>query len=254
MILKILIADDEKPARKKIISFLKDFDKEFQLSEAENGLETIEKIENESPDLVFLDIQMPGLNGFEVIENIGSDRMPSVIFATAYDQYAIEAFKINAVDYLLKPFDKERFVISLTRALDKVNTKQMNINVLENLLKSVRKENRRKDKFLINHRSKYFFVSTSEIIYVSAQEKYVELITDKGKYLLRNTMNNMEEELNNKFVRIHRSYIVNMDYIQEIQPWSHGDYIVILKNGEKLNMSRRYRKNLFDENNLHDIT
>lgn len=244
--LKILIADDEKPARKKILSFLQNIESDFDLIESENGIETAEKILNEKPNLVFLDIQMPGMTGFEVIEQIGVENMPSVIFVTAYDQYAINAFEVNAIDYLLKPFDKERFAKSLNKAKGQIDLQNKRNDAVKDLLNEIKKDKKPIERIMVNVGSKYSFVNISEILFVSAAEKYVELNTAKGKYLLRQTMNNLEEELDqNKFVRIHRSYIINIEQIKEIQPWSHGDYIVLLKNGEKLSMSRRYKDNLF---------
>jgi len=244
-ILKILVADDEQPARKKVISFLKEFNKSFLILEADNGKDTVDSIKNEKPDLILLDIQMPGYDGFAVIENIGTEKMPPVVFITAYDQYAINAFEVNAIDYLLKPFDKERFFKSMNRALTAINTQKKSQESLKLLMNEIKKEKTFLERVMVNIGTKYFFVNVNDIIYISAEEKYIELHTDKGKYLLRETMNNVENSFNpQKFVRIHRSFIVNIEQIKEMQPWSHGDYIVILKNGEKLNMSRRFRDRL----------
>lgn len=251
--MKVLIVDDEQPARKKIISFLKS-EKDIDLIlEAGNGIEAIKKIKNDNPDIVFLDIQMPGVSGFGVIEEIGVENMPPVVFVTAYDQYAINAFDVNAVDYLLKPFDKDRFSKSFERVIDEIKFKRRKTNDFRLILDEVKKEKKFLERFLVSVGSKYFFVAAREIIFISSAEKYVELHTAKGKYLLRDTMNNVEESLEpEKFARIHRSYIVNVEQIQEMQPWSHGDYIIILKNGEKLNMSRRYRENLFSKTKFSD--
>ncbi|MCK9209940.1 MAG: LytTR family DNA-binding domain-containing protein [Ignavibacteriaceae bacterium] len=246
--MKILIADDEKPARKKIISFLKSLALNDELMEAENGIDAVENILNKKPELVFLDIQMPGLTGFDVIREVGIDKMPAVVFVTAYDQYAIDAFEVNAVDYLLKPFDKERFIKSFNRAVEQITLTKSKNESIKNLLKEIVHEKKTVEKLLVNIGARYFFVNSHEIIYISSAEKYVELNTTKGKYLYRETMNNLESALDkNKFARIHRSYIVNVDYIQEMQPWSHGDFVILLKNGEKISMSRRYRDNLFNE-------
>ncbi|MCK9209717.1 MAG: LytTR family DNA-binding domain-containing protein [Ignavibacteriaceae bacterium] len=243
--MKVLIVDDEQPARKKIISFLNSETGIEQISEAGNGLEAIDKIRDEKPDLVFLDIQMPGKDGFGVIAEIGSENMPPVVFVTAYDQYAIDAFDVNAVDYLLKPFDQERFKVSFNRVLDEIKIKRNKSDELRLILNEIKKEKKYLDRILINVGAKYFFVALKEILYISSAEKYAELHTIKGKYLLRETMTNLEESLDPEmFARIHRSYIVNIEQIQEMQPWSHGDYVVILKNGEKLQMSRRYKDRL----------
>ena len=246
--LKILIADDEKPARKKILSFMQNVEGDFDLIESENGIETAEKILNEKPNLVFLDIQMPGLTGFEVIDHVGVENMPSVIFVTAYDQYAINAFEVNAIDYLLKPFDKERFIKSFDKAQEQIDLKNNKNESVKDLLNEIKKDRKSLERIMVSVGSKYSFVNVSEIMFVTAEEKYVQLNTEKGKYLLRETLTKLEEELDkNIFARIHRSFIVNIDYIREIQPWSHGDYVVILKNGEKLSMSRRYKDNLFNK-------
>ncbi len=251
--MKVLVVDDEQPARKKIISFLKDESEIEQILEAGNGIEAIKKIKTENPDIVFLDIQMPGINGFGVIEEIGAENMPPVVFVTAYDQYAINAFDVNAVDYLLKPFDKERFSKSFNRVTEEIKFKNEKTNDIKLILDEVKKEKKFLERFLISVGCKYFFVAASEIIFISSAEKYVELHTAKGKYLLRDTMNNVEESLDpEKYARIHRSFIVNVEQIQEMQPWSHGDYVVILKNGEKLNMSRRYKENLFSKTDPSD--
>jgi two-component system LytT family response regulator len=243
--LKVLIVDDEQPARKKINSFLKNNKKITQILEATNGFDAVEKIKNEKPDLIFLDIQMPGLNGFEVISTIGAKEMPPTIFVTAYDQYAIEAFEVNAVDYLLKPFDRDRFEKSFLRAVEEITYKNKSSAEVQSIINGFQKEKKYFERILVNLGSKYFFVSVNEIIYISAAEKYIELHTQKGKYLLRETMNNIESFLNpEKFARIHRSYIVNIEQIHEMQPWSHGDYIIILKNSERLQMSRRFKDRL----------
>ena len=243
--MKVLIVDDEQPARKKIISFLNNEKEIEQIFEAGNGLEAIDKIRNDKPDIVFLDIQMPWKDGFGVLAEIGSENMPPVVFVTAYDQYAIDAFDVNAVDYLLKPFDQERFKVSFNRVLDEIKIKRNKSDELRLILNEIKKEKKYLDRILINVGAKYFFVALKEILYISSAEKYAELHTIKGKYLLRETMTNLEASLDPEmFARIHRSYIVNIEQIQEMQPWSHGDYVVILKNGEKLQMSRRFKDRL----------
>lgn len=244
--IKILIVDDEKPAREKIKSFLKNEEAAENIFEAADGLEAIAKIKEHTPALVFLDIQMPGANGFEVIDAIGAEEMPPVIFVTAFDQFAINAFEINAIDYLLKPFDAERFDKSFRRALENLQSRKENKFLLDKLLSETRSEKLK--RILVGKASKYFFIKTEEIFFIGAEEKYIEIHTEKEKYLLRHTMQSMEDKLDRaKFRRIHRSYIVNLDCIKELQPFSHGDYIVILTNGEKIKMGRRYRSALFGD-------
>jgi two-component system, LytTR family, response regulator len=243
--IKILVADDEPPARRKIISFIKDSERACEIYEATNGIEAVEKISELKPSLVFLDIQMPGMTGFEVIENIGVDHMPFVVFVTAYDQYALDAFEVNAIDYLLKPFDHERFQKAFCKALERIELKNpVKIDYVK-LLAEINSNKKYSERFLVNQSSKYFFVQADDISYISSEEKYVSLHAGSGTFLLRETMNNMEEKLGtDKFARVHRSYIVNISYIKEIQPWSHGDYIIVLKNNEKITLSRRYKNRL----------
>jgi len=243
--INVLVVDDEQPARKKIISFLKETGLELEISEAANGLEACEKIIENKPGLLFLDIQMPGMTGLEVIQNISPDELPLTIFVTAYDQYAVKAFEINAIDYLLKPFDRERFITAFNRGIERLNQKSAGKDKIESFLSEIRKEKRYLERILVSSGSKYFFVQADDIFYIEAEEKYIKLYTKNGNHLIRESMNGIEEKLNpEKFARIHRSYIVNVSQIQEMQPWSHGDFIVLLKNGSKLNMSRRYKENL----------
>lgn len=244
--IRILIVDDEQPARKKIKTFLEKEENIDAIFDATNGVEAVRLIDEKEPDLVFLDIQMPGMNGFEVIETVGVENMPAVVFVTAYDQYAINAFEVQAVDYLLKPFDEERFRKSFHRALKQMRSDSVHLAAIQGLLDEIRKEKKYLEKIMVNVGHRYFFIPTCDIAYISAEEKYVRLHTEKDTYLVRDTMHRMEERLDpSKFTRIHRSVIVNVEYIEEMQPWSHGDYIVILKNGERLTISRRYRDRLF---------
>ncbi len=243
--LKVLIVDDEQPARKKLISFCKDAQIN-SIIEATNGLEAVQLIQEQQPDLIFLDIQMPGINGFEVIEAIPVEKMPIVIFVTAYDQYALNAFEVQAIDYLLKPFDRERFRKAFDRALQQIQLKQQQTGEFEKLLQMVNQEKKYLQRILVNSRSRFFFIPTKEIHYISAEEKYLQLHTEKDQFLIRETMSHLEKRLDpEKFTRIHRSYIINLDFTKEIQPWSHGDCLVILKNGTKLPLSRKFRGKIF---------
>lgn len=243
--LRILIADDERPARRKIREYLSEEAEIGEIAEAANGVEAQQLTDSFRPDLVFLDIQMPGKNGFEVIEAVGVEAMPAVIFVTAYDQYAIAAFEVQAIDYLLKPFDRERFGKALARARRRL-VAEYDPAALSRLLAAIQQSQTYSDRIMINQDGRLLFVKTAEIRYIAAAEKYVLIHTKTGKHLLRETMNRLEERLDpGKFVRIHRSHIVNIDFIREMQPWSHGDYIVILHGGEELPVSRRYRERLF---------
>ena len=244
--LKILIADDEPAARKKLISFIKSESENYLLREAQNGIEAAGIIDEMEPDLIFLDIQMPGLSGFELIEAIGIDKMPAVIFTTAYDQFALNAFEVNAVDYLLKPFDISRFKKSFHRALFEIEQKKNPVNLISNLIESISKERKQLDKFLIKKGSKYFFLPADKIYYFNTEDKYIRINTEKETYLTRDTINDLEKKLDiSVFKKIQRSIIVNINFIKEIQPWSHGDFIVILSNDKKLKATRSFRNNIF---------
>jgi len=244
--IKILIADDEAPARRKIRNFLKSEEAAGEILEAESGAEAVGLIETKKPDLVFLDIQMPGRTGLEVVEAIGPERMPAVVFVTAYDQYAVQAFEVQAVDYLLKPFDEERFRKAFRRAVERQRRPDHDGAVLERLLADLRGGAKPLQRLMVNRGPRYFFIRTADVFHIQAEEKYLDVHTEKESFLMRETLSEMEAKLDPaRFARIHRSTIVNVDHIREIQPWSHGDALVILKNGTQLTLSRRYRDRLF---------
>ena len=193
--MNILIVDDEQPARKKIRAFLKEEAGIDAVFEAANGIEAVKCIREKKPDVVLLDIQMPGMTGIEVIATIGAENMPAVIFVTAYDQYALAAFEVQAVDYLLKPFDQDRFHKSFRRAVEPMRLKSENAHVLQRMLAEINKEQKYLQRILVNSGARYFFVKTGDLQFVSAEEKYVKLHTEKGGYLLRETMKEMEQRL-----------------------------------------------------------
>jgi two-component system LytT family response regulator len=249
--INILIVDDEQPARRKIRSYLNEEEGIGWVLEAGNGVEAVQLIGEKRPDIVFLDIQMPGMTGFEVIEAVGVEDMPAVIFVTAYDQYAVDAFEVQALDYLLKPYDQERFAKSFNRVKRTLETARLrpdeegSTDAVGRLLEEINKGKGYLKRIMVKKGSRYFFVKVGDILYISAEEKYVKLHTVEDTYLIRETMARMEARLDpGVFVRIHRSHIVNIEFIREIQPWSHGDYIVFLENGAKLNLSRRFSDRL----------
>jgi two-component system, LytTR family, response regulator len=256
MPIRILIVDDEPLARDTIRLLLDEQEGVEIVGEARNGDEAVSMIESMQPDLVFLDIQMPGKTGFEVIEAVGVENMPVVIFATAYDEYALKAFDARALDYLLKPYDDDRFEEALTRARNRVGERR--IGSLSNQLVSLMAEHKtgkrvadrtvgpievreRSERILIKERDSVFFIKTENIDWVEAAKDYVVIRIGQKEHLLRESMTRMEKRLNpDMFVRIHRSSIVNIERIKELKPYFHGDYIVYMKDGSELKLSRRY--------------
>jgi two-component system LytT family response regulator len=241
---RALIVDDEPLARQRIRQMLQGESDVEVLQECGNGIEAVEAIEAQRPDLVFLDIQMPELDGFGVLEAVGPEHMPPTIFITAYDQYAVHAFEVNAVDYLLKPFDKERFQKTLQRVREGKTAPSADGDGkrMEDLLTEVRKDQPYLERILVRVGDRQALVKVSQVQWVEAEDNYVRLHVEGGSHLLRQTMNAMSQKLDpHQFRRIHRSAIVNLDYIKELQPWSSGDYLVVMRDGTRLTLSRTYR-------------
>ncbi len=245
MAIKTIIVDDEPLAREKLRGFLEN-ESDFEIAgECRDGREALETIEAEKPDLVFLDVQMPEMDGFEVLDHLEPDRMPTVIFVTAYDQYALKAFDVHAIDYLLKPFDRERFGAALQRARTELERRQ--VGDMERRLRALLQDvESRREKFparlVIKTSGRVVFVKVDEIDWVDAAGNYVRVHAGDESHMLRETMGRLEERLDpEKFLRIHRSTIVNIERIRELQQQFHGDYLVVLKNGQRLTLSRSYR-------------
>ena len=239
--MRILIADDEALARKKLKRFLAEIHPSPVIVEAGDGLETLDCLESMKPDLVFLDIQMPGMTGLEVIEAFGVEEMPPVIFTTAYDQYAIKAFEHNAIDYLLKPFDEERFAKAFKRFEDRSGKpSEAESALLSRLVEQVRSKDCL-ERIMVRQNDRIVPVSVSNILWFEADDKYIRVHAENAKFYIRNTIANLANRLDpKKFVRAHRSAIVNLDFIQELESLTHGDYQILLKNGDSLTLSRRY--------------
>lgn len=244
--LTILIADDEAPARRKLRTFLAGEAGVGDILEAADGDEAVRLINAHQPDLVLLDIQMPGKSGFEVIREVGPEQMPPVIFVTAYDEFAIQAFAVHAVDYLLKPFDRARFLKTFRWALDQLRLKNSQTAMLEKLLAELRPKPDYLERLMVSAANRHILLPVADILYLEADEKYVWIRTVDKKHLLRESLSALEAQLDPaRFARIHRSHIVNLDAIGQLTPRSHGDYWVELKNGERLVLSRRYREAVF---------
>lgn len=246
MTIRVLIADDEAPARRVIRSFLATRENVAIAGEAENGLQVVDAIRSLAPQLVVLDIQMPGMTGFEAIEAIGLEAMPIVIFATAYDEFALEAFDVNAVDYLLKPISRERFDRAFDRAVDRVAGRSApELERIGHLLASLPRASTPLERVVVRQGERLFFVAARDIVHLTAEGNYVRIHTADGSHLIRDTLQRFESRLDpNRFARIHRSGLVNLDAIREIRAHLHGDYLVALQNGETVRLSRRYRERL----------
>ncbi|MCI0515340.1 LytTR family DNA-binding domain-containing protein [candidate division KSB1 bacterium] len=238
--IKVIIIDDEPLGRQLIREYLANpaFPQIEIKAECADAHAALDAIEQYTPDLIFLDIQMPEINGFELLAML--ETPPKVIFSTAYDQYALQAFEVNAVDYLLKPYDFERFQRALERALQTLPTDSQNTASLQRLLKTIESSPPAwLERFLIKQAGRIVIISCREIQYIQALDDYVEIFVQKDSYLIQHPMNQLELRLNpNQFVRIHRSYIVNLDAIRDIVSWNPNRYQVILKNGKELFISR----------------
>ena len=245
MMFRALVVDDEPLARQRILHLLEK-EKDFSVvGECSNGIEAVKAIEELNPDLVFLDIQMPELDGFGVIETLGVDRMPTTLFVTAFDQHALKAFEVHALDYLLKPFDPERFQQALERArrwCSLAASSGVAKQNLDGLMSGIRQERPWVDRLLVRHGDRHVLVRTSALQWVEAEDNYVRLHVEGTSFLLRQTMSALLARLDpRQFRRIHRSAIVNLDCIKELQPWTSGDHLVIMRDGTKLTLSRTYR-------------
>jgi len=228
---RAVIVDDEALARERVRTLLTGASGITVVAECSGGREAVEKILAERPDLVLLDVQMPDLDGFEVLEAVASEWLPAVIFVTAYDEYAIKAFDVHAIDYLLKPIEPERF----RKALARVQKRDL-IAMLDE---------RPIDRLVIRTRSKVSFLKPSEIDWIEADGKHAILHAGREMHVVRHTLTRLEQRLaSHGFVRVHRSAIVNVDRIKELEPWFHGEFVVILKDGTKLTSSAAHSQAL----------
>lgn len=247
MKVRTLIVDDEQLARERLRQLLAGQPEIEIIGECEDGHEAVVTIKKDSPDLIFLDIQMPELDGFGVLEAIDSEPMPVIVFVTAHDKFALRAFEVHAVDYLLKPFDRERFQTALNRALERVKHREdpTRRHAQSEVLSQLQPQGRVMERLAIKSGGRFIFVKIADINYIQAAHNYVELHEDKQSHMLRETIGAIETRLPpEKFVRISRSVIVNVERIKELQPLFYGEYAVTLQNGTRLTMSRRYRSKL----------
>jgi two-component system, LytTR family, response regulator len=245
-----LIVDDEPLARKFIRRMLEKHPSVEIVAECGNGKEAVTSILEVKPRLVFLDVQMPEMDGFTTLETLGAAALPLVVFVTAYEQYAIRAFEIYALDYLLKPFDQSRFDKAMARVKEKfadraqVQTEQKQITAL---LENVARKSPYLERLVVKTGGRIIFLKTTEVDWIQADDKYAHLHTGNRSHLVRQTLGALEAQLDpQKFVRIHRSAIVNIERIKELQPMFTGEHTVVLENDTKLTLSRSYKNKLFE--------
>jgi two-component system, LytTR family, response regulator len=245
MKLRALIVDDEPPARDLIATLLRDERDVEVVGECANGRQAVAAIGRLSPDLVFLDVQMPGLDGFGVLAELPSERLPLVVFVTAFDQHAVRAFEVHALDYLLKPFEYDRLRQAVQRARTQLsqNSGATQQTRLLALLEDLRTSKQSWNRVAVPDAGRTVFLRPDEIDWIEAEGNYLRLHVGKQSYLLRETMNAAEARLAaKKFLRVSRSALVNLERVKEWQPLFHGDSVVVLENGTRLTVSRGYRE------------
>lgn len=264
MTLSVLIVDDEPLARSRVKGLLAREGDVREVLEAEDGEAAVRVLREARPDIVFLDVQMPGRDGFGVIEAIGPEQMPATVFVTAFDQHALRAFDVHAVDYLLKPFDDERFAQALAHAREQRGLKAVARaasalrGVLDDVVRddsptrrggtgqstaAARYADRYTDRVMVKHEGRSYVVKLSDIRVIESDGNYVHLHDAKQKHVIRETLSALESRLDpTKFVRIHRRLIVNIEAVKELQPWFGGDQVMLLNDGTKLRVSRTFRE------------
>lgn len=234
--MKVLIIEDEAPAREIVKSFLSNHDGIELCGEFADGFSGIKAIKELNPDLIFLDVQMPKITGFEMLELI--DTPPEIIFTTAYDQYAIKAFEMNAVDYLLKPFAQDRFDQALEKAKTRIREQESKTENVKKVIDTIDKKEDTIFRIVAKKRGQIHVLPVDKLIFIEAKDDYVMLHTADGKFLKEKTMKYYEAHLDNQqFVRVHRSFIVRIDQVKRLEPYGKSSYIAILSNGDKANVS-----------------
>lgn len=245
--IRTLIIDDEPLARLRLRRLLSSDPEINLLAECADAFDAIKAINEFSPDLIFLDIQMPEKDGFSVIEEIGVDKIPCTVFVTAYDQHALRAFEVNALDYLLKPYNEERFFRMLRRVKQMIAATQTS-EVKDRIMTAVeqlRQNTNFLERILIKTAGRIFFLNLDEVHWIKSEGNYLRLNVGQTSYLIRDTVHNFESRIDPRvFLRIHRSTIVNLEKVKELVQMTHGDYKVILRDGTELAFSRHYRDNL----------
>jgi len=254
MAIRVIIVDDEPIARRGLRNLLK-HEKDMEIiAECGDGMEAAQQIVAQHPDIVFLDIQMPELDGFGVVEAVGPEHLPLVIFVTAYDEYALKAFRVHAVDYLLKPVKPDQFREALDHVRTVLESKKRAPfeKSIRNVLEDITPRRRALDRFVIRSLRNITFVDARDVDWIEAYGDYVRLHVGQRKHVLRQTMSELEHSLEpSLFIRIHRSAIVQIGKIKEMVPQTNGDYSVLLHTGERLMLSRTYRARAFEALSMH---
>jgi two-component system LytT family response regulator len=243
--MNVLIVDDEPLARAGMRMLLEEEKAITSIGEARNGAEAVETIRAQRPDLLLLDVQMPGMDGFGVLKELGAELMPPVIFVTAHDRYAIQAFEVNAIDYLLKPVTRERFQQALARMRERVSAQGLDNRHVLSLLQQLSAPPKYLARVALRSAGKITFVNIEDLLYVQAAENYVQLHLKTSRHLLHVPIATFESSLDPEmFLRIHRSMIVNVRHIHELETGPHGEYIVVLKGGARLQSSRSFHEKI----------
>ena len=238
--LRVFVVDDEAPARRKLLRFLAEDPEVEVVGEAANGQEAVEGVTRMRPELLLLDVQMPDFDGFEVVKQL-KPPLPQIVFVTAFDQYAIQAFDVHAFGYLLKPFDEPRFRKVLNDAKQHARPHDDTAETVRKLLEDVERSRRAPARLLVEQGERAFFVSPDEIDWIESERNYLLIHAGDRTYTVRGTMDSLEERLQrNEFVRVNRSAMVRLDAVRELQKWFHGEYKVILKSGTTITWTRRY--------------
>jgi len=257
--IRALVVDDEPLARKGVAQLVEPVEDVTIVDEAADGPQAVRQIREHEPDLVFLDVQMPEMTGLEVVREVGVDRMPLTIFVTAYDEYALDAFEAQALDYLLKPIDEERFADALDRA--RTQLQQAEASALGDQFRGLLKQYAEDDgdgsgeeegdtsptieRFTVRSRDRIYFVDAADVQWIESEGDYVALHDGEDTHLVRKTMKELEKRLDpDRFLRVHRSYIVNTEYVDELHPKDHGTYRLIMSAGTPLKSSRGYSENV----------
>src|SRR6266404_9132310 len=235
--LKVAIVDDEPLALQRLRRLVSEQSDLHLVGEGKSGMEAVSLINSQKPDVVFLDVQMPELDGFGVLDVVGPEKMPAVIFVTAFDEYAVHAFNANAIDFLLKPYDTTRFLAALRNVRKSAGNGHSNVTMLAQTI--------RRDRFVIRSDGRYIMLKPRELEFIEAAGNYLQLHVGEKQFTVRETMASLETRLDNqRFVRIHRSTLINLDYVKELEATFHGEYVITLRSGQRVTLSRTYRSKL----------